>query len=99
MSEFYLINDMVEFCKVLLTSFKVEDVFKHITLEQFEQIIKNHSVLEDNGKYSIKEVDVNASLDEAWEMVVGSILSKMASDGLLECAWDEEKQDMIFWAK
>jgi hypothetical protein len=38
-------------------------------------------------------------MKDAWEIVIGQILAKMASDDLLECAWDDETQDMIFWAK
>lgn len=98
----YAINDMIEFSKAMIEvlgkEHNIASCSNYITSEQFSQLVENYAVLE-GERYVINEEQVCTVMKDAWEIVIGQILAKMASDDLLECAWDDETQDMIFWAK
>jgi hypothetical protein len=101
MSESYLITDFSEFCLRLYQTLgeinQLNNLDQYITRAQFDEIMKNH-VFKDDDDYYIEEEAVYEAMCEASDLLNGSLLSKMASKGLIDCAWDDEKQDMIFWA-
>lgn len=66
---------------------------KYITKEQIKNLI-----IENNYEYFDSQV-INEIANKAQKILIGSAVSKMASKGILECAWDEEKNSMFFWKK
>lgn len=75
-----------------------ENLDDFITVAQIEKLVINKSVgTDDNGDYLITE----AIFDDIFEDIRGSIyqagLSKLAAKGIIECAWDDDSNEMIFW--
>jgi len=101
MSESYLITDVPEFCSRLYSTLgemqQMPNIEQYITRVQFDEIMKNHIVHSDDGDY-IEEESIYEALHEAGDLASGALISKMAVKGLIDCAWDDEKQDMVFWA-
>ena len=71
-----------------------------ITLSQVGQLIKNNSVGEDEeGNYLITEDTFNQTFDEIRTWIEGVVLATLAAEDKIECAWDDETNEMIFWSK
>ncbi len=85
-------NYIAEFVKnKILESWDLPDDNKHITKEQ----IKNLMVESDYKDFDLRVIQDIAK--KAQKILIGSVMSKMASEGTLECAWDEDKNSMVFW--
>jgi hypothetical protein len=77
-----------------------ENLDDFITIAQTANLIEEHSVGKDeDGRLLIDEA-ANKSLFEAVRVrLYNAGLSKLAAKDLLECAWDDKKGEMVFWAK
>ena len=101
----YAITDMRGFIKSVrdgaaesICESYTENLDDFITVPQIEKLVINKSVgTDDNGDYLITE----AVFDDILEEVRGSIyqagLSKLAAKGIIECAWDDDSNEMVFW--
>jgi|TARA_B100001094_G_C18034251_1_gene721701 hypothetical protein len=70
----------------------------YITLEQISDIIVSNSCGQDeDGCYIIDEDIFESIFDDVAEIIYGVGMAKLASDNLVECAWDDKKNRMIFW--
>lgn len=71
----------------------------YISLSQMINLVKSECVgFDDDGRPLLNE-DANEKIYESavtWIHEVG--LAKLAAKGLLECAWDNTKNEMVFWA-
>lgn len=77
-----------------------EDLDEYITIEQSKDIIIGYSLGQDeDGNYLIDEESFNNSFDDMREWFYEAGLSKLAAKGLVECAWDDDLNQMIFWVK
>ncbi len=77
-----------------------EDLNEFITIKQTMDMIVEHSIGQDEkGLYLIDENAHKNLFEDVRLRIYNSGLSKLASKDLLECAWDENKGEMIFWAK
>lgn len=102
--EYYVITDLKKFSKalrieaatILYSEIKEKDINQYITLEQCSSIIKNISHKID-GEYYINEETYIMIIEEIASQIHQSALSKLASEGIIECAWDDETEQMIFW--
>lgn len=75
-----------------------ENLDDFISIGQVICLIKNHSLGQDNdGNYIINEVVFDDIFDELREWLYGVGLSKLASKGYVECAWDNDSNEMVFW--
>ena len=75
-----------------------ENLDDFISINQVKNIIANHIVgIDDNDRYMVDEDSFNNTFEEVsvWLHEVG--LAKLAAAGKLECAWDDESGEMIFW--
>lgn len=71
-----------------------------ITIPQVSKLIENNSVGEDEeGNYLITEDTFNQTFDEIRTWIEGVVLAKLAGEDKIECAWDDETNEMIFWSK
>lgn len=52
---------------------------------------------EEGGGFVLDDESLEEVVKFAVDTLLGSCMSKMASEGELECAWDEEKNDMVLW--
>lgn len=77
-----------------------ENLDDFITIAQTSSLIEEHSVGRDEEGRLLIDEDANKKLFEAVRvMLYNAGLSKLAAKDLLECAWDEKKGEMVFWAK
>ena len=71
----------------------------YISIGQINNLLNEHCLGYDAENRPILDEDTNGFLFDTivdWIHNVG--LSKLASKGLIECAWDEQTNEMIFWA-
>jgi hypothetical protein len=75
-----------------------ENLDDFVTIPQIIIMIKENNLgLDEEGNYLIDE-DIfddifNCIRDRLYEVS----LAKLAAKGLIECAWDDESNDMVFW--
>jgi hypothetical protein len=78
----------------------VEDLNEFVTIKQTVDMIVEHSIGKDEkGLYLIDEKSHKRLFEEIRLRIYNSGLSKLAAKDVLECAWDEKKDEMVFWAK
>lgn len=77
-----------------------ENLDEYITIEQVKSVIVGYSLGQDeDGNHLINEEVFNDTFEDVREWFYESGLSKLAAKGLVECAWDDELNEMVFWAK
>jgi len=75
-----------------------KDLNDFITIPQICGLIEECSIGKDEqGKFLLNEKAYNALYDKVRIRIYNCGLSKLSVAGNLECAWDEEKNEMIFW--
>lgn len=71
----------------------------YISIGQIVNLVNEHCLGFDEENRPILDEDTNEFIFEStvdWIHNVG--LAKLASQGLVECAWDNESNEMIFWS-
>ncbi len=76
------------------TSTNLDD---YINLRQISHLIMENSERNNDGSYIIDEDVFESVFDSVSDIIYGVSLSKLASDDIIECAWDDEKNRMTFW--
>lgn len=78
-----------------------ENLDDFITLKQIESIVQDLSLDTDHNDDEIRiNIDIYEDiLEEVSTQIYGTALAKLAADGFLESAWDENLNDMVFWVK
>lgn len=75
-----------------------ENLDEYITLEQVKTLIVGYSLGQDeNNNYLINSEVFNNTFDDVREWFYQCGLSKLAAQGVIECAWDEDSDKMVFW--
>ncbi len=87
-----------------LSKLDLEEMNRTLPLEECLLISKQHIKIKTNKKTKETEYYINDkilfSLLESFNTrMVSNILNKLSNDGLLESAFDEEKNDFVFWIK
>ena len=76
-----------------------ENLDDFITIGQVESIIIEHSLgLDEDDLYVIDESIFEYIFDCIAGTIYQSGLSKLAAQNLIECAWDDDTNQMIFWS-
>ena len=76
-----------------------DDLDSYISVNQMVNLVKSECVGFDYNNRPLLNEDTNEKIyvsTVAWIQNVG--LAKLASQGLIECAWDSKTNEMIFWA-
>lgn len=69
-----------------------------ITLNQVIDIIKKESLgLDSDGLFVINEEIFDNIFEQVSSIIYQSALCKVASQDLIQCAWDDEENKMVFW--
>lgn len=77
-----------------------EDLDEFITIKQTAGLIAENSIGKDeSGLYLIDEGSHKKLFEAVRLRLYNAGLSKLAARDYLECAWDQEKDEMVFWAK
>jgi hypothetical protein len=75
-----------------------ENLDDFISVQQIVTLFEEHSLGQDDDGYEIINEEIfNFIFDEVrvWMYEVG--LARLAAQGFVECAWDDEKEEMTFW--
>lgn len=107
MSEVYAITDlrsyatqMREAAAISLSDSHEENLDLYISLEQMIGLVNNNCLGFDEHDRPLLNEDANSEIfgqTAAWIYNVG--LAKLASQDLIECAWDNQANEMVFWPK
>lgn len=77
-----------------------EDLNEFITIRQtVDMIVENSIGKDEKGLYLIDEASHKKLFESVRLRIYNSGLSKLAAKDMLECAWDGNKGEMVFWSK
>lgn len=79
----------------VVSTYGLEDDERHVTTGQIMGYVAGR--FEADGGFVLEDGDLEEIVKFAVSTALGSCMSEMAAEGELECAWDEEKNDMIWW--
>jgi hypothetical protein len=76
-----------------------ENLDEFITIGQVYGLIDECSIGRDeDGNYLISEEGYDDLYEAIQKRIYNCGLSKLAAAGHLECAWDEDKNEIVFWS-
>lgn len=75
-----------------------QEILSYCSTNEIEVIIKDNAVGEDASGRSIITIEsYNQIIDDVISRIQSAVLARLASEGHLECGWDDELNDMVFW--
>lgn len=75
-----------------------ENLDEFITIQQIIGLINEYNVGRDEeNNYLITESNFNDIFESVRDRLYTVGLARLAAKGLVECAWDDETNDMVFW--
>jgi hypothetical protein len=77
-----------------------DNLDSYISIEQMIGLVKNNCMGFDDEDHPLLNEEKNQQIFEeaaTWIHNVG--LAKLAAEDLVECAWDDELNEMVFWQK
>ena len=103
--ETYSIIDLEGYAKAMrdgaASSFEkdyTENLDDFITIKQVVSLIeKNNLGLDEEGNYLINSDIFDEVFGQIRDWLYGVGLSKLAAKGFVDCAWDDEANEMVFW--
>lgn len=76
-----------------------EDIDSYISIGQMINLVKSECIGFDNQNRPLLNEDANEKIYESTITWINNIgLARLAADGYVECAWDSQKNEMVFWA-
>lgn len=77
-----------------------ENLDEYISIEQVKNIIIGYSLGQDEeSNYLLNEEVFNDTFEDVREWIFNVGVAKLAAKGFVECAWDDDANEMVFWAK
>lgn len=75
-----------------------ENLDEFISIGQIMSMVKDISIgIDDDGLFMITEDLFDEIFEHIRETIYQIGLSKLAATGQIECAWDDQKNEMVFW--
>lgn len=77
-----------------------DNLDNYISLDQMIGLVKSNCLGYDDNNYPLLNEETNQKIFEditVWIHNVG--LAKLAAQDLVECAWDDKLNEMVFWHK
>ena len=72
----------------------------YISLGQMSNLVEEFCLGHDDEDRPLLDEETNEQIFEETALWIHNIgLAKLAAQDLIECAWDDEVNDMVFWAK
>lgn len=76
-----------------------DNLDEYININQMVNLIKSECIgFDDNDRPLLNEDSNERIYASAVTWINNAGLAKLAADGYVECAWDNTKNEMIFWA-
>jgi len=101
---FYTVLDEDGFCEAVAQSVasvfdseNVQEVLAYVSRDQILNCVKEKCFGFDDGNMVINAKVYEDSVNDLAGMMQGKMLAKLAAEGFLESAWDDEVNDMVFW--
>jgi hypothetical protein len=75
-----------------------ENLDDFISVGQVINMIKKNNLgLDEEGNYLINEEIFDDMFNEIRDWLYGVGLAKLAAKGFVDCSWDDESNEMVFW--
>lgn len=76
-----------------------DDIDGFMTVTQAVAMVKEKSLgIDEDQRYLIDDRAYEDLFEAMKTRIYNAGLSKLAASGHLECAWDEKKNEMVFWS-
>jgi hypothetical protein len=86
--------------KALSENSDQDDLDSYISLNQMINLLNENCLGFDDNDRPLLNEDANEKIFEEASVWIHSVgLAKLAAKDLVECAWDEKSNEMVFWAK
>lgn len=76
-----------------------EELDNFISINQMRNMIYNYAIRTDEGDLILDEAGYESIFDETSSWIINTGLAKLAAEDKIQCAWDDESNEMIFWQK
>ena len=77
-----------------------DNLDSYISLDQMIGIVKSQSLgTDEENRYLLNEKANEKIFEETAVWIHNVGLAKLAAKDLIECAWDDELNEMVFWSK
>jgi hypothetical protein len=77
-----------------------DDLDQYISLGQMKNLLKEYCLGVDDKDRPLLNEDANEKIYEETAVWIHSVgLAKLAAKDIVECAWDEQSNEMVFWHK
>lgn len=77
-----------------------DNLDSYISLDQMVGLVKNNCLGFDDSEHPLLNEEANQKIFEEVSVWIHNIgLAKLAAQDLVECAWDDELNEMVFWQK
>jgi hypothetical protein len=75
-----------------------ENLDDFITIHQLKNLIKQYSSgIDEQDRVILDDDAIDDIFYATADWIYGVALSRLASKNLIECAWDDEENNMVFW--
>jgi hypothetical protein len=75
-----------------------ENLDDFISITQVINMIKKNNLgLDEEGNYLINEEIFDDMFNDIRDWLYGVGLAKLAAKGFVDCSWDDESNEMVFW--
>ena len=89
-----------EAAKNISDSYENDNLDEYISLNQMIGLVDAHSLgIDEESRYLLDEDSNEDIFNEVVIWIHNAGLAKLASQNLVECAWDDDTNQMIFWSK
>lgn len=90
----------LEAVKAISDNYENDNLDEYISINEVVGIVDAHSLgMDENNRYLLDEESNEDVFDEVTVWINNIGLAKLAGKNLVECAWDNEANQMVFWAK
>lgn len=105
MNDTFIINDIDKLAysirknAALTISDSSDNLDSFISIGQMKNLINNYVIISEDNDLMLDEEGYEQIFDETSTWIINIGLAKLAAEDKIECAWDDESNDMIFWQK
>jgi hypothetical protein len=77
-----------------------DDLNSYISIDQMIGLVKSSCIGFDDNNHPLLNEEKNQKIFEEISVWIHNVgLAKLAGQDLIECAWDDELNEMVFWHK